>query len=92
MHSFTPSESYDLWLIWIMDDEYVAQILAKEAKESSIKYASQGMSAFMPSRLVSLIICGLHDYETDKHLQADKQCPKTQYPLPTKSHQSNRQP
>ncbi|KAI3131592.1 hypothetical protein CBS147326_5555 [Penicillium roqueforti] len=36
-----------------MDDEYVAQILAKEAKESSIKYASQGMSAFMPSRPTS---------------------------------------
>ncbi|KAK4863910.1 hypothetical protein LT330_010391 [Penicillium expansum] len=36
-----------------MDDDYVAQILAKEAKESSIKYASQGMSAFMPSRPTS---------------------------------------
>lgn len=35
-----------------MDDDYVAQLLAKEAKESSIKYASQGMSAFMPSRFV----------------------------------------
>ncbi|KAJ5816364.1 hypothetical protein N7447_008597 [Penicillium robsamsonii] len=33
-----------------MDDDYVAQLLAKEAKESSIKYASQGLSAFMPSR------------------------------------------
>ncbi|EKV18983.1 hypothetical protein PDIG_04800 [Penicillium digitatum PHI26] len=36
-----------------MDDDYVAQILAKEAKESSIKYASQGMSAFMPLRPTS---------------------------------------
>ncbi|KAJ5680911.1 hypothetical protein N7536_012050 [Penicillium majusculum] len=36
-----------------MDDDYVAQLLAKEAKESSIKYASQGMSAFMPSRPTS---------------------------------------
>ncbi|KAJ5970621.1 uncharacterized protein N7479_000539 [Penicillium vulpinum] len=36
-----------------MDDDYVAQILAKEAKESSIKYASQGLSAFMPSRPTS---------------------------------------
>ncbi|KAJ5830463.1 uncharacterized protein N7525_008716 [Penicillium rubens] len=36
-----------------MDDDYVAKVLAKEAKESSIKYASQGMSAFMPSRPTS---------------------------------------
>ncbi|KAJ5210805.1 hypothetical protein N7472_000944 [Penicillium cf. griseofulvum] len=36
-----------------MDDDYVAQLLAKEAKESSIKYASQGLSAFMPSRPTS---------------------------------------
>jgi hypothetical protein len=55
VHSFvTPGvpEFCDLRLIWIMDDDYVAKILAKEAKESSIKYASQGMSAFMPSRSV----------------------------------------
>ncbi|KAJ5520084.1 hypothetical protein N7463_000537 [Penicillium fimorum] len=36
-----------------MDDDYVAKLLAKEAKESSIKYASQGLSAFMPSRPTS---------------------------------------
>ncbi|CAG8220220.1 unnamed protein product [Penicillium salamii] len=32
-----------------MDDDYVAQILAKEAKESSLKYSSQGLSALMPA-------------------------------------------
>ncbi|KAJ5334843.1 hypothetical protein N7452_007246 [Penicillium brevicompactum] len=32
-----------------MDDEYVAQLLAKEAKESSLKYSSQGLSALMPA-------------------------------------------
>ncbi|CAG8081564.1 unnamed protein product [Penicillium olsonii] len=37
-----------------MDDDYVAQILAKEAKESSVKYSSQGLSALMsPSRPAS---------------------------------------
>ncbi|KAJ5780452.1 hypothetical protein N7457_005612 [Penicillium paradoxum] len=36
-----------------MDDDYVAQILAKEAKENSIKYSTQGLSAFMPSKPAS---------------------------------------
>jgi hypothetical protein len=38
-----------------MDDDYVAQLLAKEAKESSIKYSTQGLSALMPSKFVSLV-------------------------------------
>ncbi|KAJ6087305.1 hypothetical protein N7467_006219 [Penicillium canescens] len=33
-----------------MDDDYVAQVLAKEARESSLKYSSQGLSALMPSK------------------------------------------
>jgi len=31
-------------------DDQVAAILAKEAKDSSIKYSALGMSAFMPSK------------------------------------------
>ncbi|KAJ5306314.1 hypothetical protein PENANT_c017G09770 [Penicillium antarcticum] len=33
-----------------MDDDYVAQLLAREARESSLKYSSQGLSALMPSK------------------------------------------
>ncbi|KAJ5288700.1 hypothetical protein N7478_001730 [Penicillium angulare] len=36
-----------------MDDDYVAQVLAKEARESSQKYSSNGLSAFMPSKPTS---------------------------------------
>ncbi|KAJ5766829.1 uncharacterized protein N7511_004445 [Penicillium nucicola] len=36
-----------------MDDDYVAQLLAKEARESSLKYSSQGLSALMPSKPAS---------------------------------------
>ncbi|KAJ5555064.1 hypothetical protein N7535_007509 [Penicillium sp. DV-2018c] len=36
-----------------MDDEFVAQLLAKEAKESSIKYSTQGPSAFISSKPAS---------------------------------------
>lgn len=30
-------------------DDYVAQLLAKDAKESSIKYSAVGLEAFLPS-------------------------------------------
>ncbi|KAJ5116260.1 hypothetical protein N7456_000608 [Penicillium angulare] len=33
-----------------MDDDYVAQVLAKEARESSQNYSSNGLSAFMPRK------------------------------------------
>ncbi|KAK2781800.1 hypothetical protein FQN53_000328 [Emmonsiellopsis sp. PD_33] len=32
------------------DDEYVAQLLAKDARESSLRYSTLGMNAFMPKR------------------------------------------
>jgi hypothetical protein len=32
------------------NDDYVAQVLAKEARDSSIKYSALGMNAYMPSR------------------------------------------
>ncbi|KIW15454.1 hypothetical protein PV08_05500 [Exophiala spinifera] len=32
------------------DDEYVAKLLAEDARKSSIKYASQGMSALLPAK------------------------------------------
>ncbi|KAL4884742.1 hypothetical protein BJY04DRAFT_181932 [Aspergillus karnatakaensis] len=32
------------------NDDYVAQILSKEARDSSMKYSSLGMNAYMPSR------------------------------------------
>jgi hypothetical protein len=77
-----------------MDDEYVAQLLAKEAKESSIKYSTQGLSALMPSKFVcshiALAFQRLHAHKTNRHLQADEQCPQTEYPLLTEPHQSNR--
>ena len=36
------------------NDEYVAQLLAKEARESSIKYSTQGIGAYLPKRYVFL--------------------------------------
>ncbi|KAJ5162195.1 hypothetical protein N7492_007587 [Penicillium capsulatum] len=33
-----------------MDDDYVAQVIAKEARDSSQKYASEGLGAYMPVR------------------------------------------
>jgi hypothetical protein len=32
------------------DDEYVAKLLAEDARRSSSKYASQGLSALLPQR------------------------------------------
>ena len=32
------------------DDDYVARLLAQEARESSLKYASQGLEAYVPRR------------------------------------------
>ncbi|KAI4165212.1 MAG: hypothetical protein LQ342_001080 [Letrouitia transgressa] len=34
----------------VFSDDYVAQLLTKDAKESSIKYASYGLRAFLPKR------------------------------------------
>lgn len=34
------------------NDDYVAQLLAKDARESSIKYSALGMQAYMPRRYV----------------------------------------
>lgn len=36
----------------ILTDDYVAGLLAKDAKESSIKYSAVGLDAFKPSRYV----------------------------------------
>lgn len=35
-----------------LTDEYVANLLAKDAKDSSIKYSALGMEAFLPSKFV----------------------------------------
>lgn len=35
-----------------MDDDYVAQVLAKEARETSQKYSAEGLSAYMPRKCV----------------------------------------
>jgi hypothetical protein len=37
----------------ILTDDYVAELLAKDAKESSIKYSALGLEAFAKSRFVS---------------------------------------
>jgi len=34
------------------NDDYVAQLLAKDARESSIKYSALGMQAYLPRRYV----------------------------------------
>lgn len=31
-------------------DDYVARVLAKEARENSLKYSTQGLEAYMPKR------------------------------------------
>jgi hypothetical protein len=32
------------------DDDYVAKLLAQDAKNSSLKYSAMGMQAYMPKR------------------------------------------
>jgi hypothetical protein len=32
------------------DDDYVARVLASEARDSSVKYSALGMGAYMPKR------------------------------------------
>ncbi|KAL5358115.1 hypothetical protein BJX96DRAFT_145939 [Aspergillus floccosus] len=34
----------------LSNDDYVAQVLAREARDSSLKYSAQGMGAYMPKR------------------------------------------
>jgi hypothetical protein len=34
----------------LLTDEYVAELLAADAKQSSIKYSAMGLEAFAPSR------------------------------------------
>lgn len=34
----------------LSSDDYVAQVLAREARDNSVKYSSQGLEAYMPKR------------------------------------------
>lgn len=34
----------------LSDDSYVAELLAKEARDSSLKYSALGLAAYMPKR------------------------------------------
>lgn len=34
------------------DDAYVAQVLAREARDSSLKYSAHGLEAYMPKRYI----------------------------------------
>lgn len=43
-----------------LTDDYVAKLLAKDARESSLKYSDLGMGAFIPSKWVitlSVLVC-----------------------------------
>lgn len=42
------------------DDDYVAQVLANEARDSSLKYSALGMGAYMPKRLVATSLSQIH--------------------------------
>ncbi|PYI14889.1 hypothetical protein BO99DRAFT_393908 [Aspergillus violaceofuscus CBS 115571] len=44
--SFNPARSLGA----LDDDDYVAQVLAREARDSSLKYSAQGLEAYMPRR------------------------------------------
>lgn len=37
----------------LSSDDYVAQVLAREARDNSLKYSTQGLEAYMPKRCVS---------------------------------------
>ncbi len=37
----------------IHSDDYVAKLLAEDAKNSSMKYSSMGLSALLPQRYIS---------------------------------------
>jgi hypothetical protein len=39
-------------------DDYIAGLLAKDARDSSIKYSSLGLEAFLPNRFVPLSLLG----------------------------------
>lgn len=34
----------------LSDDDYVAQVLANEARDNSVKYSSEGLGAYMPKK------------------------------------------
>lgn len=61
-----------------MDDDFVAEVLAKEARENSQKYSAEGLSAYMPRKLV-LVSEGRLQFQPRIHanltrLQARRQC------------------
>lgn len=40
----------------LSDDDYVARLLAREARDSSLKYSSQGLEAYMPKRCAGVFL------------------------------------
>jgi hypothetical protein len=39
------------------NDDYVAQILANDARDSSLKYSTLGMEAYLPQRYITSLDC-----------------------------------
>lgn len=69
-----------------MDDEYVAELLTREARESSQRYQTTG--SYMSRRYV---IAPLYDFLScgsklaSLHLQTCGQCSQTKHPIPATS-------
>lgn len=40
-----------------MDDDYVAEVLAREARDSSRKYQTDGLGAYLPRRFAFTLLC-----------------------------------
>jgi hypothetical protein len=67
----------------ILTDDYVAGLLAKDAKESSIKYSAVGLDAFKESKYVARRYDAIHANRT----KTSSEQAEAQYPIPAKYHQ-----
>lgn len=43
-----------------LSDDYVASLLAKDAKRSNVKYSAYGLQELLPRRLDSMILAPIH--------------------------------
>jgi hypothetical protein len=64
------------------NDEHVAQLLSREARDKSLKYSALGLQAYLPRRYVRRPQ-SLENLVTNKrNLQAHGQSSQTQYTIP----------
>lgn len=74
-----------------MDDDYVAQLMAKEAAENSKKYSLEGLGAYQSQKYAQSPFLLPFPYKKVDIFQTIRQCTESQHSVPPTSDQRDGQ-